>query len=81
MHPVNVHMPAPADRAALLRLAAEKLRELPGLLLTGPAGIGKSYLLDQLAAQARAEGVRVRRHLLAVLSALVPVRGDQRQHA
>ena len=50
-----------ANRDDLRRTVQDGLREAPGLLLTGPAGIGKSYLLDQLVRQALARGVRVLR--------------------
>ncbi|TDT97623.1 regulatory LuxR family protein [Streptomyces sp. 846.5] len=50
-----------AARDDLRRTALDGLRDAPGLLLTGPTGIGKSHLLDQLVQQALAEGVRVLR--------------------
>jgi DNA-binding CsgD family transcriptional regulator len=52
---------APIGREDLLRQARERLREGPGALLYGPAGIGKSRLLTALAAEAAATGVRVLR--------------------
>jgi len=51
----------PIGREELLRQARERLRQGPGALLHGPAGIGKSKLLTVLAAEAAAAGVRVLR--------------------
>jgi DNA-binding CsgD family transcriptional regulator/predicted metal-dependent hydrolase len=51
----------PIGREELLRQARERLRQGPGALLFGPAGIGKSRLLTALAAEAAASGVRVLR--------------------
>jgi DNA-binding CsgD family transcriptional regulator len=58
---VSVNNLESADRDALRRDALDGLRDAPGLLLTGPTGIGKSYLLDQLVQHALTEGVRVLR--------------------
>ncbi len=69
---------APTGREALLAAGAQRLREDGGLLLCGPAGIGKSVLLDALAARAPGR----RRHRAALLPrarrrrAAVP-RGDR----
>jgi DNA-binding CsgD family transcriptional regulator len=57
-HPVA---DAPIGREELLREARERLRQGPGALLHGPAGIGKSKLLTALAAEAAAAGIRVLR--------------------
>ncbi|HEV2342459.1 MAG TPA: AAA family ATPase [Actinocrinis sp.] len=51
----------PIGREELLRQARERVRQGPGVLLYGPAGIGKSRLLSALAAEAAASGIRVLR--------------------
>ncbi|MBS2963990.1 AAA family ATPase [Actinocrinis puniceicyclus] len=51
----------PLGRDELLRQARERLRQGPGALLYGPAGIGKSRVLTALAAEAAGAGVRVLR--------------------
>lgn len=52
---------APPARDAVMRSAVEALREAPGLLLLGPAGIGRSHLLERLVEHGHALGVRVLR--------------------
>ncbi|MGH6657336.1 MAG: AAA family ATPase, partial [Actinocrinis sp.] len=59
--PHTVSADAPVGRDELLREARERLREGPGALLYGPAGIGKSRVLTALAAEAVGSGVRVLR--------------------
>jgi DNA-binding CsgD family transcriptional regulator/tetratricopeptide (TPR) repeat protein len=49
----------PASQREVFRAAARALHTGPGALLTGPAGIGKSYLTAALTARARAEGTLV----------------------
>jgi DNA-binding CsgD family transcriptional regulator len=51
----------PVGRDELLRQARERLKQGPGALFFGPAGIGKSRLLTMLAAEAAGAGVRVLR--------------------
>ncbi|MEW1860584.1 AAA family ATPase [Streptomyces sp. NPDC088194] len=50
---------APTGREALLEAGWEHLARSGGLLLHGPAGIGKSVVLDALAARATDEGATV----------------------
>src|SRR5215469_16413845 len=53
--------PGPRARDDLLDAAATALRTAPGLLLAGPAGIGKSRLLAALERQLADEGALVLR--------------------
>ncbi|HEV2633634.1 MAG TPA: AAA family ATPase [Actinocrinis sp.] len=50
-----------AARADLCRTVREQLRDGPGVLLYGPAGIGRSALLDGLARGAQSHGIRILR--------------------
>ncbi|WP_161790173.1 ATP-binding protein, partial [Streptacidiphilus carbonis] len=56
MQPVPSSGTPPIGRDALLTEARAALRPDRGLLLTGPAGIGKSVVLDALAAESAAAG-------------------------
>jgi DNA-binding CsgD family transcriptional regulator/tetratricopeptide (TPR) repeat protein len=50
-----------AARDGLRRIVHARLRTGPGVLLYGPAGIGKSSALDALAADSGAQGIRILR--------------------
>src|SRR5690242_19549145 len=61
MQPAPSGSTPPIGRGLLLTEARGALRPDRGLLLTGPAGIGKSAVLDVLAAEATAAGTLVLR--------------------
>lgn len=67
--------PALTGRAGLLATARDRLRERHGLLLRGPAGIGKSTLLTAIAAEALADGATVLRCAPAPEDAALPYLG------
>ncbi|MEE4542446.1 LuxR family transcriptional regulator [Streptomyces sp. V4-01] len=67
--------PALTGRAELLAAARDRLRERHGLLLRGPAGIGKSTLLAAVAAEDVAAGATVLRCTPAPEDAALPYLG------
>lgn len=77
---IDYRHPRGLDKAMMVKLATgDWLREHLNCLITGPAGVGKSYLACALAHQACREGLSVRYlRLPRLLNELTIARGDGR---